>query len=188
MSVLRTNVDFAKRIFSDRLGNDYVYAGVWNPFNLDQGCDCSALVAHVLNAVLYGTAMKWARVDPVSGAWITTESWRPIEPGQVGPFGTITATGPDAMPADAVVRVALHHGPGGGANSHMNCICDGVYMESSGSHGCCTMGGPNGGAIDQHSNYWNDWAYLPGPILGSVSPAPSGDLVSMAGAISSQFL
>lgn len=160
----RTNVDFAKRIFRERLGNPYVYGGVFSPTNTDQGCDCSALVAHELNAVLFGAAMTWQRVDPTQGnAWITTESWRPIEVGDRGPFGTITAASAAAIPADAVVKIALHHGPGGGANSHMNCTVDGVLMESSGDHGVCTTGT---GAIPLSSSYWNDWAYLPGPIDG----------------------
>ena len=172
MPVTRANVDFAKRIFRDRLGNPYVYGGVFSPTNVRQGCDCSALVAHELNAVLYGSAMKWQRVDPATGGWITTESWRPIEVGQRGPFGTITAASAAAIPADAVVKIALHHGPGGGANSHMNCTVDGVLMESSGDHGVCTTGS---GAIPLNSSYWNDWAYLPGPIGAS---APSGGAVN----------
>jgi hypothetical protein len=174
MTLLRSNVEWLKARFNERLGNEYVYAGIWSKLNIHQGCDCSALVAHCLNGVMFGPAMQWQRTDPTRGnAWITTESWRPIEVGQVGPFGTITASGPDAMPADAAVKIALHHGPGGGANSHMNCVVDGVYMESNGSHGCCTMGT---GAIDQHSTYWNDWAYLPGPITGGAAPPPPAPL------------
>jgi GH25 family lysozyme M1 (1,4-beta-N-acetylmuramidase) len=169
MSAVRANVDFAKRIFADRLGNRYVYGGEWNPNNTDQGCDCSALVAHICNAIIYGTGMQWRRIDPATGGWITTESWRPIEVGQHGPFGTITVASPRDFPADAAVRIALHHGPGGGANSHMNCMVEGTYMESSGSHGCCTN---NTGAIPHTSNFWNDFAYLPGPISGDAGPTP----------------
>lgn len=170
MTVLRANIDFAKRIFADRLGNDYVYGGVWNPFNIDQGCDCSALVSHILNAAVFGPNMTWQRVDPTRGnAWVTTESWRPIEPGQVGPFGTIDCNSPAEFPPDAAVRIAIHHGPGGGANSHMNCQVEGIYMESSGSHGCCSN---DSGAIPHSSPYWNDFAYLPGPIEGALTPPP----------------
>lgn len=169
MSVTRAHVDYAKSILRQRFGNPYVYGteGDWSPTNVHAGCDCSALVAHMLNAVLYGEAMTWQRVDPATGAWITTESWRPIEVGQRGPFGTITVDGPH-YPPDATVTIAIHHGPGGGENSHMNCCVDGLLGESSGSYGCCTTGT---GAIPQTSTYWNDWAYLPGPIVGT---APTG--------------
>lgn len=169
--IARANADFAKRIFGDRLGNDYVYAGEWSPNNSRQGCDCSALVAHICNAAIYGSGMQWRRIDPATGGWITTESWRPIEVGQRGPFGTITVASPRDFPADAAVKIALHHGPGGGANSHMNCMVEGIYMESSGSHGCCSN---NSGAIPHSSTYWNDFAYLPGPISGDgvIQPPP----------------
>ena len=173
-AVLRGNVDWLKARFNERLGNAYVYGGIWSATNIRQGCDCSALVSHCLNGVIYGPGMQWQRIDPATGGWITTESWRPIDPGQVGPFGTIDCARPDDIPADAAVKIAIHHGPGGGENSHMNCVVDGVYMESNGSHGCCTMGT---GAMDIHNGYWNDWAYLPGPIAGGGSsvapPAPA---------------
>lgn len=162
MPATRTNVDYAKRIFRARLGNPYVYAEEWSRTDERRGCDCSALVAHICNAVVYGTGMQWRRIDPASGAWITTESWRPVEVGERGPFGTVTVDGPDGFPRDAAVKVCLHHGEGGGVNSHMNCEVDGVLMESSGDYGCCTNGT---GAIPTTSDYWNDWAYLPGPVI-----------------------
>lgn len=165
-ALTRSNVDWLKARFRERLGNPYVYAGVWSPTNKRQGCDCSALAAHVLNGVLRGPSMTWQRVDQATGAWITTESWRPVEVGQRGPFGTITVARPADIPADAAVKIALHHGPGGGANSHMWLECDGTRMESAGSKGCVTA--PAAWPID-HS-YGNDWAYLPGPIGGPVTP------------------
>lgn len=169
----RTNVDWWTGQFRARVGNPYVYAGVFSPGNVRQGCDCSALAAHVLNGVLFGPAMTWQRVDPTRGnAWITTESWRPIEVGQRGPFGTITVARPQDIPADAAVKIALHHGPGGGANSHMWLECDGVRMESAGSKGCCTQ--PQAWPIDHP--YGNDWAYLPGPIGGSTGVSAAGGL------------
>lgn len=172
MPALRANVDYCKQIFRERLGNPYVYGGVYSKTNKRQGCDCSALVAHMLNAVLFGANMQWNRVDPTQGnAWITTESWRPIEVGQRGPFGTITVASANDFPADAVVKICLHHGPGGGVASHMNCAVDGVLMESNGDNGTCTTGT---GAMPLNSSYWNDWAYLPGPITGSgVTPPPA---------------
>jgi hypothetical protein len=168
VAVLRTNVEWWKARFAERVGNPYVYAGIYSPTNIRQGCDCSALAAHLLNGCLFGPHMTWQRVDPTRGnAWITTESWRPIEVGQRGPFGTITVARPQDIPADAVVKIALHHGPGGGANSHMWMECEGIRMESGGSKGTAT--GSRALAID--ASYGNDWAYLPGPVDG-VGPPP----------------
>jgi hypothetical protein len=165
----RANVDYWQARWRERVGNPYVYGGVYSPSNIHQGCDCSALAAHVLNGVLFGAAMTWQRVDPTRGdAWITTESWRPIDIGQRGPFGTITVARPQDIPADAAVKVALHHGEGGGANSHMWLECDGVLMESAGSKGSCTA--PQAKRIDDP--YGNDWSYLPGPIGGVSVPLP----------------
>lgn len=169
MVVTRAYVDWWKARFSERIGNPYVYAGTYSPTNTRQGCDCSALAAHLMNGVLFGPAMTWQRVDPTRGnAWITTESWRPIEVGQRGPFGTITVASPRDIPDNAAVKIALHHGPGGGAASHMWLECDGMRMESAGSKGSCTA--PQAWPID-HS-YGNDWAYLPGPIEGGPSELP----------------
>lgn len=156
MSVLRTHVDFAKRIFADRLGNEYVYGGNWQPDDTSVGTDCSGLVIDILDACVNGPRMAWSRHG------MSTESWRPIEVGQVGPFGTITVGSPADFPPDAVVLVALHHGPGGGANSHMWCQCDGIRMESNGSDGAVT--GPQAMSV-YDTSYANDWAYLPGPIV-----------------------
>jgi len=152
MPATLANVAFAKRIFSDRVGNDYVYGGQWNPGDTSVGTDCSGLVVHILDAVVNGAAMTWTRHG------MTTESWRPIEVGQAGPFGTICVASPNDFPADAVVKVALHHGPGGGVASHMWCEFDGVRAESNGSDGCVTG---NQAMSVYDTGYANDWAYLP---------------------------
>lgn len=165
MAATRTNVEFAKRILTDRVGNDYVYGGNWNPFNLRVGTDCSGLVIDELDAVVNGTAMAWSRHG------MSTESWRPIDVGEVGTiFNTICVASPDDFPADAAVKIAIHHGPGGGANSHMWCEVDGIRMESNGSDGCVT--GSRARSVDDTS-YANDWHYLPGPILDR-DPGPDG--------------
>ena len=174
MSVLRTNVDFAKRIFNERVGNDYVYGGVWDPDDPDVGTDCSGLVVAILDACVNGPRMTWSRHG------MTTESWRPIEVGQVGPFGTITVASPADFPPDAAVKVALHHGPGGGAASHMWAECDGVRMESNGSDGCVTG---NQAMSVYDTSYANDWAYLPGPIVdagGQPAPLSKRDQYALA--------
>lgn len=173
MAVLRTNVEFAKRIFQDRVGNDYVYGGNWNPFNLKVGTDCSGLVIDVCDAVRNGTAMAWTRHG------MSTESWRPIEVGQTGTiFNTICVASPNDFPADAAVKIAIHHGPGGGANSHMWCEVEGIRMESNGSDGCVTG---NQARSVYDTSYANDWHYLPGPITGQVGVDPAGVLARATG-------
>lgn len=157
MPVLRTNLDLAKRIFLDRVGNDYVYGGNWNPFNRGVGTDCSGLVIDELDAAVNGAAMAWSRHG------MSTESWRPVEVGATGTiFGTVCVASPKDFPADAAVKIAIHHGPGGGANSHMWCEIDGIRMESNGTDGCVT-GSAARSVYD--TSYANDWHYLPGPIV-----------------------
>ncbi|YCU34433.1 glycoside hydrolase family 19 protein [Mycobacteroides abscessus] len=173
MAVLRTNVEFAKRIFQDRVGNDYVYGGNWNPFNLKVGTDCSGLVIDICDAVRNGTAMAWTRHG------MSTESWRPIEVGQTGTiFNTICVASPNDFPADAAVKIAIHHGPGGGANSHMWCEVEGIRMESNGSDGCVTG---NQARSVYDTSYANDWHYLPGPITGQVGVDPAEVLARATG-------
>ncbi|HQC78820.1 MAG TPA: chitinase [Mycobacterium sp.] len=168
VGVLRANVDFAKRILTDRVGNDYVYGGNWNPNNTSVGTDCSGLVVDICDAVRNGPRMAWSRHG------MSTESWRPIEVGQTGTiFNTVCVAHPRDFPPDAVVKIAFHHGPGGGANSHTWCEVDGMRGESNGSNGCVT-GSQAMSVYD--TSYANDWHYIPGPILGSaaniVAPQP----------------
>lgn len=163
MAVARTNVDFAKRILADRVGNPYVYGGCWDPNDTSVGTDCSGLVVHMCDAVRNGTAMTWTRHG------MTTESWRPIEVGQTGTvFNTICVASPADFPADAAVKIALHHGPGGGVNSHMWCEVDGMRGESNGTDGCVT-GAQAMSVYD--TSYANDWHYIPGPIGGTSPPS-----------------
>ncbi|MGH3956487.1 MAG: chitinase [Mycobacterium sp.] len=168
MAVLRSNVNFAKRIFTDRVGNEYDYGGNWNPFNLRIGTDCSGLVIDELDAAVNGSAMAWSRHG------MSTESWRPIEVGEKGTiFGTICVASPKDFPADAAVKIAIHHGPGGGANSHMWCEIEGIRMESNGSDGCVT-GRAARSVYD--TSYANDWHYLPGPIVDKLGSDPVASL------------
>lgn len=164
MAVTRANVDFAKRILADRIGNDYVYGGNWNPHDTSVGTDCSGLVVDICDAVRNGTRMAWSRHG------MSTESWRPIEVGQTGTiFNTVCVAHPRDFPPDAAVKIAIHHGPGGGANSHTWCEVDGMRGESNGSDGCVTG---NQAMSVYDTSYANDWHYIPGPIVGSLPTPP----------------
>jgi hypothetical protein len=162
VSVTRANIEFAKRILSDRVGNPYEYGGNWNPFDTSVGTDCSGLVVDICDAVRNGTAMAWSRHG------MSTESWRPIEVGQTGTiFNTVCVASPNDFPPDAAVKIAIHHGPGGGANSHTWCEVDGVRGESNGTDGCVT--GARARSV-YDTSYANDWHYIPGPIVEDGTP------------------
>jgi len=170
MTVTRGGVEFAKRIFFDRLGDDYVYGGTWDPNDRGVGCDCSGLVTDVLSAVFNGNQMVWGRQG------LSTESYRYKSVGEqhVGPFDLMHVTSLSDVPGDAPVVINLHHEGDGGPHSHMNCVVDGVAMESSGSWGCCTA--PK--AIPSDSNYWNDHWYVAGPIVEDGTPPTLGHVDS----------
>lgn len=164
MPVPLSNVDFALKIFKERVGNPYVYGGNWSRTNKSVGTDCSGLVVSICDAVRNGTNMSWSRHG------MSTESWRPIDVGQTGTrFNTICVKSPSDFPANAVVKIALHHGPGGGVNSHMWCEVQGVRMESNGSNGCVTG---NQAMSVYETRYANDWHYIPGPISTGQTTTP----------------
>lgn len=162
MAVTRKSIEFAKKIFADRVGDVYVYGGTWDPFNLKAGCDCSGLVTDILSATFDGTAMPWDREG------LSTESYRykPFGEQQIGPFTLTHVASPDQIPDDAVMRIDIHHEGQGGPDSHMHCVLDGWVMESNGTSGTCTM--PQ--ATDPNSSYWNDWWYVPGPLVEDGTP------------------
>ena len=54
MPVTASNLAWTTDMLARRVGAPYVYGGVLSPTNTRQGCDCSALAAHALNAVLFG--------------------------------------------------------------------------------------------------------------------------------------
>lgn len=182
MPVPKRNVELAKRRFAERLGNAYVFGGMWSPTNLRQGTDCSGLWNDILGMCRDGEAFKWGRER--EGA--TTQSYRYISVGGVGPFGTIRVARPQDVPPHAVARIAFHHGPGDGANSHMWGELDGVRMESAGSKGAITA--PAARAFTD--SYANAWAYLPGPIDGAPGapppPAPAGTVYLQIGSTGEQ--
>lgn len=162
VSVTRANVEATKAFIRARLGNPYVYGGSLSPTAVRQGTDCSEVVQTVAEMVLG----RYVPGRQSEGA--TTESYRPIGIGMRGPFGTIRVAGPGDIPADAVLRIALRHGPGGGANSHMWCELDGMRVESRGG-GVGLITQPRAMAINDP--YGTAWCYLPGPISEDGTPA-----------------
>lgn len=185
MTLYRAALEYTKRVFFDRVGNGYVYGAMWSPTNPKQGTDCSGLWNDVLSGATTG-AIRWGRESEGS----TTESYRyvggnendPRRVGARGPFGLIRAASAQAVPADAPIKVALHHGPGGGANSHMWGELDGVRMESRGGtppKGGCVTGAA---ARSFYDSYANDWYYLPGPIAEDGTP-PAAPAAPAGGAI-----
>lgn len=164
--ISRRNADFWWSIATPRDRKRYGYGGPWNRDDVNVTTDCSGLVSNCLEALTRGPeGFDWDR-EPYS-----TESWRALDYGQVGPFGSICVRTPADIPADAAVAIGLHHG-GGGRNSHMGCtVFDPDFgqtnVESSGDYGQ-RIGGPARGLYLPDGktvwDYWNDYAYLPGPI------------------------
>ena len=183
MAVLQSSVNWVIDQAKQRLGNDYVYGGVYSPDDVNQGADCSGVVGWVLEALVNTPArMSWAHN-------VSTESWfydystnSPAAPGSVGPYGTIAVASLTDIPADAALTINIEHG-GGGEDSHTNCVVpvpgsapyEGVLVESNGSYGSCTNGT---GAYPATSSLWTDHWYLPGPWVedvppGAPAPAPA---------------
>ena len=169
MPVTRANVDYFWSIARPRNRKPYGYGGVWSRNDVNRTTDCSGIVTHALDAVINGDKMSWSRHG------ISTESYRYVGgPGSKGPFGTIRVARPGDIPADAVVKIGLMHGPGGGANSHMACTIEGIAVESRGG----SVAGGGGQWIGGNGRHYNnslfhDWFYLPGSA-GPVAPRPPG--------------
>lgn len=182
----RRHADFWWEIARARDRQPYGYGGPWDARDVTVSTDCSGLVSNCLEALVRGPDGFDFDREPYS-----TESWRALDYGQVGPFGSICVQTPADIPADAAVGIGLHHG-GGGPNSHMGCTVfdpdvGQINCESSGDYGQ-RIGGPARGLYlpDGHTvwAYWNDYAYLPGPIESAnwkaVSDALTGEENLMA--------
>lgn len=175
MSVLQSSVNWVLAQAKARLGDDYVYGGVYSPTDLEQGADCSGVVGWVLEALTKTPGeMSWAHN-------VSTESWyydynndTPAKPGTVGPYGTIAVANLSDIPADAALTISIMHG-GGGADSHVSVVVPlpgslpyaGVIVESNGSYGSCTNGT---GAYPPDASLWTDHWYLPGPWVMDIPP------------------
>lgn len=177
VTLTRRNVDYAHAIAKARDNLTYGYGGSWIRDNIWHTTDCSGEVTFVADATINGPKMGWSRYG------ISTESYRyNIPVGGRGPFGMINCGGDQSLvPKDAVLKVGLHHGPGGGANSHMACTLEGVNIESSG-HDDQQYGGP---AWGWNHPYFRNYFYLPGEVDGAPvdyhPPVPIGMQVFKVG-------
>jgi hypothetical protein len=187
-AVLQSSMQWLLSNAQIRLGNPYVYGGMYSATVIGQGDDCSGDAGWGLQALTLGPQNM--PLD-ANGNWIhtvNTESWGynydegcPVDPGTVGPFGTIAIADPSDAPADAVAIVNIHHG-GGGASSHMNLVLlpTNTILESNGGPtaytdaskgqdgtGSCTNGT---GGMESTNPYWTDHWYLPGPLLTVAPP------------------
>jgi hypothetical protein len=166
--LLRSNIEFAKRVFLDRLttdqqplsqpgnidagpGDEYVYGGVGDSQNFGVGFDCSGLcgvmLALALNGPGYFANVGYQRL-------FSTETF----PGPLTGFRQTTQA--DCVNGNYPIKVMIMHG-GGGPDSHMACQIDGWDMESNGDAGLCTLPGDITGLA---SNFWNDWWVYDTPI------------------------
>jgi hypothetical protein len=160
-ALTRRNVDFARENARQRDNRTYGYGGSWHPTNLARTTDCSGIVTHTLDGAINGVRMTWQRHG------LSTEAYRYLKVGAVGPFGTINVGSNRAdVPRGSVLVIGLQHGPGGGRNSHMACDLEGVAIESSGGNGQ-QYGGP--------ARHWNhplfhQFFYLPSAVDGAPLP------------------
>src|ERR1700752_4177148 len=134
MPVSRKTISVGQQIAIDRAGNPYNYGGNWDPLARKKGTDCSGCVVDELDGGINGTAMEWSRHG------LSTENWRAASHGGQtnpldGPFHNVQVANPGLFPADAAIRIALHHGPGGGMNSHMWCQIGDLRVETNGDNG-----------------------------------------------------
>jgi hypothetical protein len=161
----RTNVEFSKRVFLDRLtcdngqplvqpadidagpGDQYEYGGCFDPYNFGTGADCSGLCGIQIAAALNGTGMTWQR-------YFSTETF----PNGFSNFQQVDQQ--TCINSTSPIKVMICHG-GGGPNSHMAMQLDGWDMESNGDYGVCSYP-PDITGLD--SDYWNDWWIYTGTI------------------------
>jgi hypothetical protein len=185
------NVTTAVNFFAARVGTQYDFGGMFAPGDPSIGTDCSGECDTILRILTTGNG---GPVD-AGGSFIRTvdtESWPYNYPadlavavGTVGPYGTVCAGDaqpgpaptvyPPQIPADAAAVIYLMHA-GGGVNSHMMIVAEGVVMETGGDHndtgGDGQYASPNGPATSTIDPEWTDVWYLPGPISGAPPPPP----------------
>lgn len=174
MAILQSSINWVFQQFWERIGDPYVYGGVYSPTNTSQGCDCSGCAGWALQAITGGpSAVTWTHV-------VSTESWPfnyngniPAAAGTVGPFGSVSCGGNNvaSIPADAPVVICIYHG-GGGEDSHMNVVVQGTILESNGGSDAMPNGGSctnSDGGTPIGDSLWTDYWYVPGPVTADVT-------------------
>src|SRR6516165_1624076 len=118
MALKRSNIEFSKRVFLDRLttdaqalaqsgdidagaGDGYDYGGAYNPFNFGVGADCSGSAGIFIGAAINGPGkMSWSRQ-------FSTETFP-------GPFEGFRQVGrDDLLNGPYPIKVCIMHGGGG---------------------------------------------------------------------------
>jgi hypothetical protein len=177
-TALQRNIDYFWSIARPRDGFAYNFGGCWERDNVTAATDCSGIVTHTLDALVNGPGMSWSRCG------LSTENYRNVPVGQRGPFDTVRVADPSKFPADAALKIALKHGPGGGANSHMVCELQGQAIESTGGTAFRQF---IGGGRRITNPMFHQWFYLPGSTevsargLDCRSSAPAAVAVQQAG-------
>lgn len=168
--LLRSNIEFEKRTFLDRLttdqqrpgdpnnpdegpGDDYVYANVGDTNNFGVGFDCSGWCGVGCALALFGPGF-FANVGYYR--LFSTETFA----AWAEPLGFRKTTQEDCVNGSYPIKVMIMHG-GGGPDSHMAMWIDGWNQESNGDFGLCTRDGEITGV---GSNFWNDWWVFDGTI------------------------
>lgn len=198
MTVTMSMVSATVAFFVARIGNPYLYGGMFSPTNTSAGTDCSGCADTLLRILTTGSG------GPVDGngnfiRTLDTESWPynytddlAVPVGTVGPYGSICAGDaqpgpaptvyPPQIPSGAAAIIYLMHG-GGGENSHvMIGVNDGtgsyIVMETGGGHndtgGDGPYASPNGQATATDDPEWTDIWYIPGDFPSPPPPVLSG--------------
>lgn len=184
MTVLQSNIDYLWNVVvNPRLGvAPYTFGGSFSPSDPRVGSDCSGATGTELSALVYGPGgTDWNRGNNGS---FSTFTFAGAMPGETGPFGGAPVTAPlvciaqptDAPP-DAVMIIAVNQ-QGAADEAHMICRVQGVDIEMGGNEFT-----PAGVELDYHTSRtnpncnsvmdtssFNQWFYLPGPIVNDVPP------------------
>lgn len=180
-----TNVDYMWNVVVDpRIGiAPYAFGGSFDPNNVTVGTDCSGAASAELGALIYGQNMPWTRQF-----W--TGTFADAVPGQTGPFGGVAETAPlvciaspAEAPSDAAMIIAVLQDPDPD-EAHMICQVGGINIEMGGPTDSYVMGSR---ATDIHNPEFNQWFYLPGPVVTTTNGIdysggrPGGAAIASAG-------
>ena len=149
-----------------RIGDPYNWGGCFDPVDLTVGADCSGCAGMVIAALQQGTKVLFQH-------YISTMDFAGLNPGDRAPMGTVIVDSLDSIPLDAAVKISILQGDSP-EESHMIVAVqqeiggDYITIESGGSENCLATGDA---ATPLDSGEFNQWAYLPGPIIDD-TPTP----------------